>query len=91
MKARFAAAYVICVLLGFAAVVAFAGQLKTGVHHPRPKPHRAGCVKVGCAQVGDTVTYELHGRVVSVSEPQPGVVCVQTGSSRQAGQICVPK
>lgn len=92
-RARFAAAFVLCALFGLAGVLAFAGQLKAGFHRPVYTQSRETqtCEKVGCAQVGDSAQYAVKGRVVSVSEPQPGVLCVQLQSTTQASQVCEPK
>lgn len=91
-RVRFGFAYLVVGVCGFSAVVGAAAVIKSGgdrpVHHAKKS---AGCSSVTCAQVGDTVTYTLHGRVASVSEPQPGVICVQTASSTQGGQVCVAK
>lgn len=91
-KLRFHAAWGLVV--GFAAfwLVLFVAELKAGVHHPYTHNRVSqGCVKASCAQVGDSASYVVRGRVVSVAEPQPGVVCVQLQSPKQASQVCEPK
>lgn len=90
MKARFAGAYVLCVLFGFAAVVAFAGELKSGTRRPHHSINASKhqCDSVGCAQLGDPGPNGLPGVVSSVSVPQPGVVCLQGGDRTHSWQFC---
>lgn len=89
-RARFVTCYV---LLGMCALGCVVG-VAVGLRGQLPSPPRSQgrdshtCVQVGCAQVGDQAEYRLHGRVTQVSEPQPGVRCVQVSSARSAGDLC---
>lgn len=87
---RFAAAWLVCFLIGLAAVVAAAAAV-TGRLPSRPdspQPTAPACASVGCATIGDNATYTLHGRISSIQEPQPGVRCVQVQDANSAGQFC---
>lgn len=92
-KASFVAGYALLSLLAFALIALFAVLLKHPIRHQSHTHIRVtqSCAKVACAAIGDTATYTVHGRVTDVSEPQPGVVCAQLQSSRQAAQVCEPK
>lgn len=90
VKVRFVALYGLLCLCGFAAVMAFFGLLKYGPHHHRSRVRVTHvCVSPKCAKVGDHLSVVLDGTVSQVSEPQPGVVCVQVQARSHAGDFCV--
>ncbi len=84
-------AYALVFLSGFAGVVAFGAQLKSGIHRIHHRTHirePQGCVSVKCAKIGDHVEYTVKGVVTQVSSPQPGVICVQVSARTSAGDRC---
>lgn len=89
-RIRFAAAFAACLVFGLATVAAFAVVLRMPPSSAPSIRHAtiSGCSSVGCAQIGDIATYTLTGRVIAISQPQPGVICVQLGSASSAGEYC---
>lgn len=77
-------------VLAFACLIGTAVGLRGQLPAPPSKPHVAipSCSRVGCVQLGDTVNYQLSGRVISVDDSQPGVRCVQVAAKTHGGNYC---
>jgi len=91
VKLRFGAAWVLLVFVAFACIPIFTaaalrGNLPALPHHGSPPP--VACMSVACAELGDSVTYVLHGTVSQVQVPQPGVICVQVQAAKSGGDYC---
>lgn len=87
---HFVAANVLLAVVAAALILAALVQAKDGLGRPHhiARPPKAACTTVGCANLGDHVTYTLSGTVTQVSSPQPGVVCVQVQAKTHAGDMC---
>jgi hypothetical protein len=81
-------ALVIAALVGFIFTVAVARHRIPNFKFSHGSAPQLACSTVGCAKLGDSVTYVLSGRVTSVSSPQAGVVCVQVQSQKSGGDFC---
>lgn len=90
IRARFAAAYSLLAVCSVGCVIGLGVGLRGRL--PVPAKHvsvvHPSCSDVGCAHLGDHVTYRLDGQVTQVSSPQPGVVCVQVSARTHGGDYC---
>lgn len=92
MKWQFGVSYsmlVIAFLASLIVTVAVArGQIPGLPHHTGPVVK--ACSSVSCAKIGDSVTYELAGRVTAIDGSQPHVICLSivASNNKRGGSYC---